>query len=304
MQTKTAKSTSVKLTKGYIDRLQPVPKETFIWCVEPKGFGIRVTTTGKVSFVVQGRIVGMTAAARITIGPFGVFTVEQARDVAREHLRNMRMGMDPRDLKRQDDAMKVTLREVADAYFARPGMLKETTLALMEWHIEQVFEKWKDRPIASITPAECRKRFEEMATKGLRGKKGAPGSAALSMTTLRTLCNFAMTEYRKLDGTPIIDSNPVAILKRDMKPLTPRTRHIDRRQIGGFWNWLTTARSAPAANDDMRAGSTCSTSSAMRELMGQMLKDAGRCGTGRTSRCCGSLGCSLWLITTCTRSSA
>lgn len=253
MPIKTAQKAPVKLTKGYIDRLPPVPKETFIWDAEIKGFGCRVTPTGKVSFVVQGRIVGGTAAARITIGPYGVFTVDQARDVAREHLRDMRMGVDPRDVRKQDDAKAITLRAVADAYFARPGMLKEATRAQMDWHIEQVFVKWKDRPIASITPAECRKRYEEMATKGLRGKKGAPASAALSMTTLRTLINFARTEYRKLDGTPIIDSNPVEILKRDMKPLTPRTRHIDRRQVGAFWNWLTTARSAPTANDDMRA---------------------------------------------------
>lgn len=254
MPNQTANKAPVKLTKGYIDRLQPVPKETFFWDPEIKGFGIRVTRTGKVSFVVQGRIVGVAAAARVTIGPYGVFTVEQARDVAREHLRSMRLGIDPRDVRKHEDAMKVTLRDVADAYFARPGMLKETTRALMDWHVEQVFEKWKDRPIVSITPAECRKRHEEMATKGLRGKKAAPGSAALSMVTLRTLCNFASTEYRKLDGSPIITSNPVDILKKDLKPLTPRTRHIDRRQIGEFWNWLTTARSAPAANDDMRAG--------------------------------------------------
>lgn len=204
--------------------------------------------------MVQGRVVGGVSAARITIGPYGVFTVEQARDVAKEHLRSMRMGIDPRDVRKQEDAMKVSLRDVADAYFARPGMLKETTRALMDWHVEQVFAKWKDRPIASITPAECRKRHEEMATKGLRGKKAAPGSAALSMVTLRTLCNFAATEYRKLDGSPIITNNPVDILKKDLKPLTPRTRHIDRRQIGEFWNWLTAARAAPGNNDDMRAG--------------------------------------------------
>ncbi len=254
MTNQTARKAPVKLTKGYIDRLPPVPKEAFIWCVEPKGFGCRVTPSGKVSFVVQGRIVGGAAAARITIGPYGVFTCEQARDVAREHLRSMRMGIDPRDVKRQDDAMAISLRAVADAYFARPGMLKDATRAQMDWHIEQVFEKWKDRPIVSITPAECRKRYEEMATKGLRGKKAAPVNGALAMTTLRTLINFARTEYRKLDGTPIIADNPVSILKKDMKPRPPRTRHIDRRLIGEFWNWLNTARNAPGNNADMRAG--------------------------------------------------
>ena len=78
----------------------------------------------------------------------------------------MRDGVAPRDVKREDEAMSITLRQVADTYFARPGMLKESTRAEMDRHIEQVFVEWKDRPIASLTPTECRKRFEEMATKG------------------------------------------------------------------------------------------------------------------------------------------
>jgi hypothetical protein len=50
-----------------------------------KGFGLRVTPTGKMTFIVQGRVEGSDKEARITVGPFGVFTTEQARDVAREH---------------------------------------------------------------------------------------------------------------------------------------------------------------------------------------------------------------------------
>ncbi|MEZ0021224.1 tyrosine-type recombinase/integrase [Sinorhizobium fredii] len=241
-----------KLTKGYVDRIKPGPKDEFHWDTDTKGFGVRVTPTGKISFIVQGRVAS-AKEARITIGPYGVFTVDQARDVAREHLRSMRMGIDPRDLKRQDEAMKVSLRTVADAYFARPGMLKESTRSEMDRHIEQVFEAWKDRPIASITPAECRKRYEEMATKGLRGKGPAPTQASIAMVTLRTLINFAKDEYKRLDGSPIIEHNPVAILKKDLKPSAPRTRHIDRRKMGDFWHLLTEARKVPF-NDDALSG--------------------------------------------------
>ena len=47
-----------------------------------------------------------------------MFTVDHARDFAREHLRSMRMGVAPRNLKREDEAKPVTLRQVADAFFA------------------------------------------------------------------------------------------------------------------------------------------------------------------------------------------
>jgi integrase len=242
-----------KLTKGYVDRIKPGPKDEFHWDSEIRGFGLRVTPTGKVSFIVQGRVGGSGKEARLTIGTYGVFTPDQARDVAREHLRSMRLGVDPRDVRRQDEAAKVTLREVADAYFARPGMLKESTKTEMERHVAKVFQHWCGKPIASITSADCRKRYEELAAKGLRGTGPAPTQAIIAMVTLRTLINFAMNEFKQLNGKPIIEHNPVAILKRDLRPSPPRTRHIDRRSIGKFWNLLTQARTT-AKNRDALAG--------------------------------------------------
>lgn len=196
---------------------------------------------------------GTKSEARLTIGPHGVFTVDQARDVAREHLRSMRMGIDPRNLKRQEEAAQITLRQVADAYFARPGMLKESTRAGMEHHVENVWAAFKDKPITSITSADCRKRYEEMATNGLRGNGPAPTQAAISAVTLRTLINFSKDEYTLLDGKPLIEHNPVSILKKELRPSAPRTRQIDRRKVGEFWNLLSAARKAPF-NDDALTG--------------------------------------------------
>lgn len=243
----------VKLSKGYVDRVKPGAKDDFHWDTDVKGFGLRVTPTGKITFVVQGRVEPTKKGARVTIGAYGVFTVDQARDVAREHLRSMRMGIDPRDVRRQDAAASVTLRQVADAYFARLGMLKDSTKTEMNRHVEQVWVNFKDKPIASITPADCRKRYDEMATKGLRGKGPAPTQAGIAAVTLRTLINFARDEYRQLDGKPLIEHNPVSILKKELRPSAPRTRHIDRRQVGEFWHLLTEARLVPF-NDDALAG--------------------------------------------------
>ena len=82
-----------KFTKGYVDnKVRQSSKDDFHWDTAVKGFGLRITPTGKVTFVVQGRVDGSGREARITIGPYGVFTVDQARDVAREHLRTMRMA--------------------------------------------------------------------------------------------------------------------------------------------------------------------------------------------------------------------
>ncbi|WP_420851676.1 Arm DNA-binding domain-containing protein [Propionivibrio soli] len=61
---------------------------------------------------MQGRVNGKEA--RIAIGAHGVFTVDQAREVARDHLRSMRQGIDPRTVAKERAAETVTLRDVAD----------------------------------------------------------------------------------------------------------------------------------------------------------------------------------------------
>ena len=111
-----------KLTKKIVEDFQfphgtmtvngnPV-SQAFQWDTETRGFGVRITKEGKRTYIVQGRVHGKEV--RSTIGPHGVFTVEQARDTAREILRSMRQGIDPRQARKADAAAKITLREIAD----------------------------------------------------------------------------------------------------------------------------------------------------------------------------------------------
>ena len=246
-----AKTNRAKLTKGYVERLKPGATHDHHWDTEVKGFGVRITPSGIISFIVQGRITSTNKEKRITIGRFGVFTVEQARNEAKELLRTMRLGDDPTDLKRKEQTAKITLRQVADAYFKR-GHLKNRTAEDMSRHVDRHLAKFRDRPIASLTPAECRKRFEELCAKGIGGGP-APGQAASAMVTLRTLINFAIDEFRDGEGNPIILYNPVSILKRDLKQGPPRTRHIDKDRVGLFWHLLNEARKNPK-NQDSLAG--------------------------------------------------
>lgn len=247
----------LKLAKGAIDRVaKPGTANTDLlyWDVEPKGFGLRVTPTGKATFIVQGRVEGSAKEARITIGAYGVFTVDQARNVAREHLRNMRMGVDPRDLKRQDEAMRVTLDEVCAQYVTRPGKLKRSTRDEYQRHVDKVFAAWKHKPIVGITEDDVRKRHRELMEQGLEGKKAAPASANAAMVTLRILMNFAGRQYRRADGSPLIQRNPVGVLKDHWAKLGTRTdRYIDKRKIGDVWNALHEARLTPKNRDHLSA---------------------------------------------------
>lgn len=245
-----------RLTKPFCETVKPPATGYQIhWDEKLPGYGLRVTASGVRAFVAQGRVRGR--AVIVTVGRFGLFTEDQARRKAQSILQQMRDGTDPRDVKKQEEAMAVTLRQVADAFFARPGMLKESTRDEMDRHVKTTFEKWQNRAIASITSAECRKRYEEVATRGLRKKAApAPGSAASAFKVLKRLINWAMTEYQTKDGKPIIGKNPVGVIKEELAKQADktRTRHIDRRDVGAFWNLLITARQNPAFSADTRCG--------------------------------------------------
>lgn len=244
---------AIKLTKTVVDRFKPGPKDEFHWDAEVKGFGARVTPKGKITFVVQGRVEGSGKEARITIGAYGVFTVDQARDVAREHLRSMRMGNDPRDTKRQSEAMQVSLQAVCDAYVSRPGKLKATSKEAIERHVRTTFAAWKDKPVVSITEDMCKTRYREMLTKGLRGNRegGSPGQANQAFSVLGALLNYAARQHKRADGSPLIAHNPVGILRDDKVRLKPRTARILDNKVGAAWHALTEWRATAHNRDTM-----------------------------------------------------
>lgn len=241
----TTQPNRAKLTKGYMDKICPGLKDEFHWDTEVKGFGVRVSPRGKLTFIVQGRVGGSSGSPRMTIGPFGVFTVDQARDQAREHLRTMRLGTDPRAIAKQAAAAKVTLAEIADSYVARPGKLKESSKSEINRHVQTTFAAWKDKPVVSISEEDVRRRYREMMTKGLRGRAGAPGQANQAFSVLRALLNYAARQHRRADGTPLILHNPVSALKDDWVQLKPRTTRVSDGKVGAVWaalqQWRATA---------------------------------------------------------------
>lgn len=226
-----------KLTKTFIDKVQP-PAEGYEihWDDSLKGYGLRVTAAGKRVFVAQGRVLGK--AVCFTIGPFGEWTEFEAREKARKVLQGMREGIDPRDVKKADEATRVTLRQVADAYMGRPGKLKDSSKSEIERHVTTTFEAWQHKPITGITEDDCRKRYNEILTKGLRGKAPAPGQAVQAFSVLRALINFAGRRYKRADGTPLILHNPVAVLKDDWVTLPERKTRIPESKIGPVWSAL------------------------------------------------------------------
>jgi integrase len=246
-----------RLTKGFIDKLQPPATGSEIhWDGTVKGYGLRVSAAseqypnGKRVFFVMGRV--NSKLVQFTVGAFGTYTEEQARKRAQSILQDMREGIDPREAKREDAAVKVTLAEVGADYVLRRD-LKESSKRTIERHLKTTFATWASKAVASITEEDCRKRYRELASKGLRGNGPAPGQANQGFSVLRALINFAARQYKRADGSRIILYNPVEGLEDDWKQLKPRSTRIPDTKIGAVWHMLAESRLAAPNRDTLSA---------------------------------------------------
>lgn len=116
---------SVRLTKTIADAAGPradKPKaDLYLWDDGKgavSGFGLKVTPTGGKSFCFQYRMRGAKADRRYKIGRFGDWTVETARDRARELRRLVDAGTDPLEHdKARAKAAEKEKRESVDRAF-------------------------------------------------------------------------------------------------------------------------------------------------------------------------------------------
>jgi len=102
-----------RLTKRIVDAAQSKEKDTYIWDKSLKGFGLKVTPTGRKVYLVQYRLGGRKGRTRrVTIGAHGPLTTEEARTAAKQALGQVSTGSDPAamiDKLRADSSMSALL---------------------------------------------------------------------------------------------------------------------------------------------------------------------------------------------------
>lgn len=147
-----------------------------LWDDNPKGLGLRIYPSGRKCFVVLYRDVG--GAKRLaSIGDFGVFTLDQARDQARDMLRQAETGADALAVRKVNRAAP-TFGELAAEYLKRHAATKKTGDAdarRLEFH---VLPAWKNRKAGDISHQDVAALIHKVGTtrakpKAKDGKAGA-----------------------------------------------------------------------------------------------------------------------------------
>lgn len=122
------------------------------WDAQIPGFGVRIYPTGKKSFVLSYRADGRKHI--MTVGRYGVVTLDQARDDAREKLVKVNKGADPLEEKRRASQGE-TVKILCAQYLERYAKLKKKTWKEDERRIDRhLIPAWGLKKAKSIKQSD------------------------------------------------------------------------------------------------------------------------------------------------------
>jgi integrase len=208
--------TSVDFTKRMLETAAPNAKRIEIWDKGLPGFGLRIEPSGIKTFFVKYRTDGGGRAApqrKVTIGRFGVITLEQARKRAQEVLANVTLGVDPATVLKAK-RREMTVRSLIDFYEARGCVIqrgkrqgepmkertKKLTLARLRNHVVPLLGT---RRLSSIHTSDIEK-FVQDVTNGKTARdevtgprtriivRGGAGGARKAFRDLSAVFSFAV----------------------------------------------------------------------------------------------------------------
>ncbi len=205
-----------KLTKRVVDGLPIGQQQQFFWDSEIKGLGVvvrppsRFHPDGSKAFVLQYRTLS-GRSRRLTIGPYGVLTPDQARSIANKMLAEVRAGHDPAEARSTGRAAP-TVAEFAERYEAeylpgkKPASQEHDRFAL-KLHI---LPRLGSKKLAEVTERDVSRLHRDMSK--------TPVMANRVLALLRNLFGLAQ-RWEVLDGP-----NPCVHVKRYREK--PRNRFL------------------------------------------------------------------------------
>lgn len=125
------------------------PQRDVRWDDEVPGLGVRIYPSGKKAFILSYRV--NNRKHLLTLGRFGVLTLDQARKMARQEHAKILDNVNPLD-KRKQLSKEQTIRVLCDAYLSRYAKIHKKTWQEDERRINRhILSKWGSHSVKSIT---------------------------------------------------------------------------------------------------------------------------------------------------------
>lgn len=210
---------TIRISKRTVDALEwspDGPAQAFLWDDQLAGFGVYVLESQRKVFVCQFRSGGKSR--RVTVGRYGVLTVDQARDKAREILARVALEGDYKPVKPNSAPVAKTVAEVAADFFDHvAGLRKPSTAAEYRRNItNKILPRIGGRALADVETADLATIHKSM--------KGTPFLANRTIDAFASLWGYAASMGVVAEG-----GNPSRRVKRYRE--RPRERFLTGEEM-------------------------------------------------------------------------
>lgn len=230
------------LTKRKIDLLQPGEKDFTAWDDAVRGLGVRVRPTGKKVFVCKYRN-AEGRQRKLTLGAYGVLTLDEARKRARQMIVDAARGNDPAK-KRSDAKTASRFADFAERYLREHAGVRKTPRSYKEDERmlrTKLIPKFGARKLIEITRVDVASFHQAMSDR--------PYYANRHLALLSKMMNLAEEWGLKPDGT-----NPCRHVRKYKEE--KRERFLSTHEIARLWSVLDSderdGRESPAACNAIR----------------------------------------------------
>ncbi len=210
----------MKLTARGVENIKPpTAGQVDYWDTSPPGFGLRVSPTGRKSWVLMYRHGGRKR--RLTIGTYPSIPLAAARERAIAALSDVAQGQDPAGIK-QAERRADTFAELAEDYMRRHAMVRKRSWQQDRRALNRdLLPRFAHRKAASI------KRREVIDLLDGIKERGAPILANRTLEIMRKIYNWGISRE-------IVETNPCQRIERPSAEVQ-RQRVLNDDEIRAVW---------------------------------------------------------------------
>lgn len=214
-----------KITKRNVDAPFPEGVVTFRWDCDLKGFGLKVTATGKKTYIYQYRTGGRESTTkRVTIGEHGSpWTPATARDEAMRLSGLVHRGIDPREDERQrrKEAVALAFQDYVELFVDRylKANWKQTWQEGARILRRDVVPAFRRQPLSRITKGDVDDLLSSMNDR--------PALKRQAYSVLNKLFNWAVNTRGDITSSPLDKMDAV-------RNVPARERHLSGEELASF----------------------------------------------------------------------